>query len=149
MEKLSSASWEQKVYRFNGIYRWYHFLTGAVFLGLAVYAYKLLPLSIVLALFSGFMILRPFVTTVILDRNSVTLKTMFSVHSLQRSSITSIETVHTGKGPLLRLRAVDGSEMAIGVNLFAFDEPWDEWLSTYTDLSDDKPLGLFPPGRKS
>jgi hypothetical protein len=149
VEKLSSASREQNVYRFNGIYRWYHFLTGAVFLGLAVAVYKLLPLSIVLALFSGFMILRSLVTRVILDRHSVTLKTMFSEHSLQRSSIASIETVHTGKGPLLRLRAIDGSEMAIGVNLFAFDEAWDEWLSTYTDLGDDKPLGLFPSGRKS
>jgi hypothetical protein len=28
-------------------------------------------------------------------------------------------------------------------NLFAFDDDWDRWLSTYRDLNDDKPISLF------
>jgi hypothetical protein len=149
VDRASSASWEKKVYRFNGIYRWYHFITGAVFLGFAGAVHEFWVLSIVIALFAGFMILRPIATSLTLDQNSITLKTTFSEHSLERSSIASIERVNTGKGGLLRLRAIDGSEMNIGVGLFAFDEAWNEWLSTYTDLSDDKPLTLFPPVRKS
>jgi hypothetical protein len=93
------------------------------------------------------MISRPLVTVVTVDQYSVTLKGMFSEHSLQRSSITAVETVSTGKGPLLILRGnIDEKEsLSIGVNLFAFDRAWDEWLSAYRDLSDNKPLGLFPP----
>ena len=69
---------------------------------------------------------------------------------MQRSSITAVETVATGRGPLLILRGnPDGKEsLAIGVNLFAFDEAWDEWLSTCGDLSDNKPLSLFPPSQR-
>jgi hypothetical protein len=107
-------------------------------------------LAIGAALFSGFMIFRPLVTAVTIDQYSFTLRGMFSEHSLQRPSITAVETVDTGKGPLLILRGnIDGKEsLAIGVNLFAFDEAWDEWLSTYRDLSDNKPLSLFPPGQR-
>jgi hypothetical protein len=148
MDRSAFASSGRKVYRFNRIYRWYHFIVGGLVLAGAVAAHDFLALSIVLALFSGFMILRPLVVAVIVDQYSVTLKGMLSKHSLQRSSITAIETVGTGKGPMLILRGnIEGKEsLAIGVNLFAFDEAWDEWLSTYRDLSDDKPLSLFPPG---
>jgi hypothetical protein len=120
---------------------------GAVFLGAAVAFHHFLIVSIGAALFSGFMISRPLVTAVTVDQYSVTLKGMFSEHSLQRSSIRAVETVSTGKGPLLILRGnVDEKEsLAIGINLFAFDQAWDEWLSTYRDLSDNKPLSLFPP----
>jgi len=147
MNKPSFGSSEQKVYRFNSLYRWYHFVVGAVFLVAAVLIHDFLILSIVAALFSIYMIARPLIVAVIVDANSVTLKGMFSQHSLQRSSITAVETVSTGKGPLLILRGnIDEKEsLAIGVNLFAFDQAWDEWLSTYRDLSDNKPLSLFPP----
>jgi hypothetical protein len=120
---------------------------GAVSLGAAVASHHFLIVSIGAVLFSGFMISRPLVTAVTVDQYSVTLKGMFSEHSLQRSSITAVETVSTGKGPLLILRGnIDEKEsLAIGVNLFAFDQAWDEWLSTYRDLSDNKPLSLFPP----
>ena len=147
MDRSSFASSERKVYRFNRFYRWYHFIMGAVFLGAAVAFHHFLIVSIGAALFSGFMISRPLVTAVTVDQYSITLKGMFSEHSLQRSSITAVETVSTGKGPLLILRGnIDEKEsLAIGVNLFAFDQAWDEWLSTYRDLSDNKPLSLFPP----
>ena len=150
MDRSSFASSERKVYRFNRLYRWYHFILGAVSLGAAVVSHHFLILSIVAALFAGFMISRPLVTAVTIDQYSVTLKGMFSEHSLQRSSITAIETVSTGKGPLLILHGdIDGKEsLAIGVNLFAFDEGWDQWLGTYMDLSENKPLSLFPPGRR-
>jgi hypothetical protein len=147
MDRSSFASSERKVYRFNRFYRWYHFFIGAVFLGAAVAFHHFLIVSIVAALFSGFMISRPLVAAVTVDQHSVTLKGMFSEHSLRRSSITAVETVSTGKGPLLILRGnIDEEEsLAIGVNLFAFDQAWDEWLSTCRDLSDNKPLSLFPP----
>jgi hypothetical protein len=147
MDRSSFASSERKVYRFNWFYQWYHFIMGAVFIGAAVAFHHFLILSIGAALFSGFMISRPLVTVVIVDQYSVTLKGMFSEHSLQRSSITAVETVSTGKGPLLILRGnIDEKEsLTIGVNLFAFDQAWDDWLSTYRDLSDNKPLSLFPP----
>jgi hypothetical protein len=31
----------------------------------------------------------------------------------------------------------------IPANLFAFDEDWTNWLGSYRDLSDDKPISLF------
>jgi hypothetical protein len=147
MDRSSFASSERKVYRFNWFYRWYHFIMGAVFIGAAVALHHFLILSIGAALFSGFMISRPLVTVVTVDQYSVTLKGMFSEHSLQRSSITAVETVSTGKGPLLILRGniEEKESLTIGVNLFAFDQAWDDWLSTYRELSDNKPLSLFPP----
>jgi hypothetical protein len=147
MDRSSFASSEKKVYRFNRLYRWYHFIMGAVFLGAAVASHHFLIVSMGAALFSAFMISRPLVTGVIVDQYSVTVKGMFSAHSLQRSSITAIETVSTGKGPLLILLGNNDEKesLSIGVNLFAFDQAWDEWLSTYRDLSDNKPLSLFPP----
>jgi hypothetical protein len=148
MDRSSFVFSERKVYRFNRLYLWYHIVVGAGFLGAAVALHHVLILSIVAALLSGFMISRPLVTAVIIDQYAVTLKGVFSEHSLQRSTITAIETVGTGGGPLLILRGnpEEKESLAIGVNLFAFDEAWDDWLSTYRDLSDDKPLSLFPPG---
>ena len=146
MNKSSFALSGRKVYRFNRLYRWYHFVVGAAFLVGAVLVRDFLLLSIVLALFSVFMIFRPLIVAVTLDQSSVTLKGMFSKNSLQRSSITAIENRSTGKGVLLILWGdVECKQelMRIGVNLFAFDEAWDDWLGTYRDLSDDKPLRLF------
>lgn len=150
MDRFSFASSERKIYRFNRLYRWYHLIVGVLFLGVAVASHTFLILSIGAVLFSGFMIARPLVTAVTIDQYSVTLKGMFSEHSLQRSSITAVETVSTGRGPSLILRGnPDGKEsLSIGVNLFAFDEAWDEWLRNYRDLSDNKPLSLFPPGER-
>ena len=150
MNKPSFASSERKVYRFNLFYQWYHFVVGAVFLGVAVAVHDFLILSIGIALFAVFMISRPLLESVIVDQYSVTVKGIFRENSVQRSSITAIETVSIGKGPLLMLWTnVDQKKgLAIAVNLFAFDEEWDEWLSSYRDLSDSKPLSLFPPGQR-
>jgi hypothetical protein len=145
MNRSSFASSEKKVYRFNNLYRWYHFIVGAIFVFAAVIWTAPLIFLIPITLFSAFMIARPLTSAVIVDQYSVTLKTMFSERSLRRSSITAIERVNTGKGTLLILRGSSGEkeELAIAVNLFAFDEAWDDWLSTYRDLSSDKPLSLF------
>src|SRR5579859_4762811 len=60
MKKSSFASSEKKVYRFNGVYRWYHFVAGSAFLTtavlVAVLVHDFLIFSIGLALFSLFMI---------------------------------------------------------------------------------------------
>jgi hypothetical protein len=145
MKNSSSTSSETRLYRFNGLYRWYHFIVGAIFLVTSVLSYYLWFLSIPLALLSVFMVTRPLTSAVIVDQYSVTLKTMFSARSLQRSSITAIERVSTGRGTLLRLwsNTEKKEQLVIPVNLFAFDEDWDDWLSTYRDLSSDKPLSLF------
>ena len=158
MSNSSFASSEKKVYRFNRLYRWYHFGTGAVFLVIAVLMYvefgrndiELLIFSIPIALFSVVMIARPLTSAVIVDQHSVTSQGMFSVSSLPRSSITAVERLATGKGTLLVLRGnVEKREvLSIPVDLFSFDEDWDDWLSTYRDLSSDKPLSLFPPRQR-
>jgi hypothetical protein len=91
------------------------------------------------------MISRPFILAVSVDQLSVTFKGMFSAHSLQRSSITAIERQHRGRSNFLILWGnLDEKEfLRIPADLFAFDDAWDDWLSTYRDLSDDKPLSLF------
>ena len=145
MNRSSFASSEKKIYRFNSLYRWYHFTVGVVFLVAPVLMHSPQIFSIPLALFSTFMIARPLTSAVIVDQYSVTLKTMFSERSLQRSSITSIERMNIGKGTSLILRgnAEEKEKLAIPVDFFTFDEAWDNWLSTYRDLSSDKPLSLF------
>ena len=145
MNKSSFALSEKKVYRFNSLYRWYHFVVGAAFLVAAVLMRDLWIFSIPIALFSVFMVSRPLTTAVIVDQYSVTFKRMFSENSLPRSSITAIERVNTGKGALLTLwgNMEEKEELSIPVNLFAFDEAWDDWLGTYRDLSSNKPLSLF------
>ncbi len=155
MNNSSFASSGNKVYRFNRLYCWYHFIVGVVFLVVAVLVAVLthnglLIFSILIAVFSVFMIARPLTSAVIVDQYSVTSKGMFSESSLPRSSITAIERIATGKGILLILRGnvEKKEELAIPVNLFSFDEDWDNWLSTYTDLSSDKPLSLFPPPQR-
>ena len=45
-------------------------------------------------------------------------------------------------GSLLKLKG-NTEDLTIEVNLFAFDQAWDDWLSTYRDISSDKPLSLF------
>jgi|SRR5271156_6486694 len=145
MNKSSFALSEKNVYRFNSLYRWYHFVVGAVFLVAAVLLRDVWIVSIPIALFSVFMVARPLTTAVTVDQHSVTLKRMFSENSLPRASITAIERVHTGKETLLTLwgNMEEKEKLSIAVNLFAFDEAWDDWLSTYRDLSSDKPLSLF------
>jgi hypothetical protein len=152
MNKSSFASAERKVYRFNRFYRWYHFIVGAVFLVVAVLVAVmtdngLLIFSILIALFSVFMIARPLTSAVIVDQYSVTCKGILSERSLPRSSITAIERVAAGKGTLLVLRGnvEKKEELSIPVILFSFDEDWDDWLKHIQDLSSDTPLSLFPP----
>jgi hypothetical protein len=143
MEDLSFASEQTKVYRMNLAYRIYHFVVGAAFLVCAALCYPYLFLSVLPALFSAFMITRPLLAAVIVDEYSVTVKSTFSARSLQRSSITAIERLHTGKENFLVLWSDPDKEgLKIG-DIFAFDEAWYAWLSTYRDLSDDKPLSLF------
>jgi hypothetical protein len=142
MNRSSFASSEKKIYRFNSLYRWYHFTVGVVFLAAPVLKHSPLIFSIPLALFSTFMIARPLTSAVIVDQYSVTLKTVFSERSLQRSSITSIER-SKGTSLILRGNAEEKEKLEIPVALFTFDEAWDDWLSTYRDLSSDKPLSLF------
>src|SRR5579862_8778899 len=139
MSKSSFALSETKVYRFNSLYRWYHFVAGSGFLLAAVLARDLWIFSIPIALLSVFMLARPLTTAVIVDQYSITLKSMFSENPLPRSSITAIERVNIGKGTLLTLwgNAKEKERLSVSVNLFAFDEAWDEWLSTYRDLSSD------------
>jgi hypothetical protein len=140
----SFASTEIKIYRLNFAYRLYHFAVGAAALVGAVLCYHFLVLSLVLTLFGAFMIFRPLLAKVTVDQYSVTLKGMFSENSLQRSSITAIERKHTGKANLLILWAsLDEKENLTIADIFAFDEAWDNWLSGFRDLSDDKPLSLF------
>jgi hypothetical protein len=145
LDRSSFASSEKKVYRFNSLYRWYHFIVGAVFLVTAIVKNTPLIFLIPILLVSAFMIARPLTSAVIVDQYSVTLKTMFSERSLQRSSITSIERTNIGKGTSLILRgnAEAKEKLAIPIDWYAFDEAWDDWLSTYPDLSSDKPLRLF------
>jgi hypothetical protein len=145
MNKSSFASSEERVYRLNSLYWWYHLVIGAVFLVVSALARDLWFISIPIALFAAFMVARPFTTAVIVDQHSVTLKRMFSKNSLLRSSITAIERVPTGKGTLLVLwgNIEEKEQLAIAVNLFAFDEAWDDWLKSYRDISGDKPLSLF------
>lgn len=142
MNNSSFASSETKVYRFNSLYRWYHFVAGTAFLVSAFLIRGLWIFSIPIVLFSLFMIARPFTSAVMVDQYSVTLKMMFSERSIQRSSLTAIERTHTGRGTLLTLRG-SAEDLSIPANLFVFDEDWDDWLSTYKDLSSDKPLSLF------
>lgn len=143
MSESSFASLQTKVYRLNLPYRVYHFVVGIAALVGAVLSYHFLILSAVLILFSVFMIARPLVLKVTVDQSSVTVKGMFKESSLQRSAITAFERIHTGKDNYVMLRGTDGSESLMIPNMFAFDEGWEEWLSTYRDLSDDKPLSLF------
>ena len=145
MNKSSFASLEERVYRLNSLYRWYHLVAGAVFLVVAVLIRDLWFISIPIALFAAFMVARPFATAVIVDQHSVTLKRMFSKNSLLRSSITAIERVPTGRGTLLVFwgNIEEKEQLAIAVNVFAFDEAWDDWLKSYRDISGDKPLSLF------
>lgn len=138
------ASAEPKVYRFNLMYKLYHFGVGIAALVGAVVTYPFFPLSIVLALFSTFMIFRPFVMAVIVDHDSVTMKGMFSARSIQRSSITAVEFKTSGKSHSLILWGdLEQKEHLSIPDLFAFDDAWDDWWRSYRDLSDGKPLSLF------
>jgi hypothetical protein len=148
MDEKQQESWfasgETKVYRLNLAYRLYHFAVGGAALIGAALCYHFLALSVVLVLFGAFMISRPLLAKVIVDQYSVTLKSMFSENSLRRASITAIERKHTGKGNLLILWGnLDEKENLTIADVFAFDDAWDDWLRTFRDLSDDKPLSLF------
>lgn len=144
MNESSFASLEMKVYRLNWFYRLYHFAVGAAAIVGAVMYHEFLILATGLALFSLFMIARPLVMAVIVDQFFVTFKGTFSKKSLQRSSITAVETKHTGKGSLLILWGnIDKKESLVIPALFNFDDAWDCWWRTFRDLSDDKPIGLF------
>ena len=144
MNQSSFASQKIKVYRFNWAYRLYHFGVGAAAIVGAVLCREFMVLAIGLTLFSVFMIARPLVMAVIVDQSSVTFKGMFSTDSLERSSITAVQTQHTGKGDILILWGnIDEKENLAIPDLFGFDDDWDDWWSTYRDLSDDKPISLF------
>ena len=95
-----------------------------------------------LALFSVFMISRPLIMAVTVDQFSVTFRGTFSACSMQRSSITAVET-KGGKSSFLILwgNTIDGNNRLEIPMIFAFDEAWDNWLRTYRDLN--KPLSLF------
>lgn len=140
----SFASGETKVYRLNLVYRVYHFAVGAASLIGAALCFHFLILSVLLALFGAFMISRPLLARVTVDQFSVTLKGVFSESSLLRSSITAVERKHTGKSNLLILWGnLDEKQNLAIADIFAFDEAWEDWLSTFRDLSEDKPLSLF------
>ena len=144
MNETSFASLETKVYRFNSVYRVYHFAVGIAALVGAAFCYHFLALSAVFVLFAVFMIARPLLLKVTLDKHSVTFKGTFRESSLQCSSITSFERIHTGKANYLMLHGTNESEyLTIPVDMFRFDDAWHEWLCTYRDLSDDKPMSLF------
>jgi hypothetical protein len=93
----SFAFGEVEVYRLTRLYRVYHFVVGAVGLVGAVLAHRFFILSILLVLFSAFMISRPLVMAVIVDQLSVTYKELFSEKSIRRSSITAVETKSNGR----------------------------------------------------
>jgi hypothetical protein len=132
-----------KVYRFNRLYRVYHFVVGAVALVGAVLVYPIFIFSILLILFSVFMISRPLVMTVTVDQSSVTYKGLFSEKSMRRSSITAVEA-RGGRARCVILWAdIDQKEALVIPDLFAWDEGWDHWWSNYRDLSDNKPISLF------
>lgn len=147
MNESSFATVEAKVYRFSWLWRLYHFAFGAVGLVGAVTVYDVsdeLPIvSVVLALVSLFMISRPLILAVTVDQFSVTFRGVFRAKSLQRSSITAVETKSDGKFNYLILwgNTIDGNERLAIPLLFAFDEAWYGWLRTYRDLN--KPLSLF------
>lgn len=144
MGEASFACLEAKTYRFNLLYRVYHFAVGATALVGVVLCYKFWALSMVLALFAIFMIVRPLVMKVTVDAHAVTFKAMFSESSLQRSSVTAFERIHPGKRNLLMLRGEGRSDsLTMPADLLGFDEAWEDWLNTHTDLSDDKPISLF------
>lgn len=138
-----------KVYRFNRLYRVYHFVVGAVALVGAVLVYHaiqdpaIFTVSIPLVLFSVFMISRPLVMTVTVDQASVTYRGLFSEKSIRRSSITAVEA-RGGRARCIILWAdIDQKEGLVIPDLFAWDEDWDHWWSNYRDLSDNKPISLF------
>lgn len=140
----SSFAIETKVYRLNWVYRTYHLAAGAAALAGAIVVHDFWILSVVLVLFSMFMIARPFAMAIIVDQFSVTFNGLFSENSLRRSSITAIERRHTGRSNYLILWGnLDEKESLTIPDIFAFDDAWDDWLSAYRDLSDDKPLTLF------
>lgn len=144
MSESSFASGETRVYRLNLAYRLYHFAVGAAAFVGAIVVYRFLILSVALGLFAVFMISRALVMAVTVDPLSVTFKGLFSENSVQRASITAVERKHTGKANYVILWGnLDEKERLSIPDLFAFDEAWDDWLSTYRDLSDDKPLSLF------
>ena len=136
-----------KVYRFNRLYRVYHFVVGAVALVGAVWVsrliYPIFIFSILLVLFSVFMISRPLVMTVTVDQSSVTYRGLFSEKSIRRSSITAVEARGGRALCIILWGDIDQKEGLVIPDLFAWDEGWDHWWSSYRDLSDNKPISLF------
>ena len=144
MDESSFASQELKVYRLTWYYQLYHFAIGAAALVGAAKCYDFLILAVVLALFSVFMIARPLVMEVTVDPSYIMFRGVFSSNSLQRSSITAVETKNTGKGNILIFWGnIDEKESLAIPDIFSFDEAWKNWLITYRDLSNDKPINLL------
>jgi hypothetical protein len=127
----------------RGLYRLYHFAVGVAALVGAIMSHDFLIMSVGLGLFSVFMIARPLVMKVTVDQYSVTVQWIFKENSLQRSSITAFERIHTGKDNYLMLRGNDENDLLMVPDMFSFDEAWEDWLSADRDLSDDKPISLF------
>ena len=144
MNEYSFASAETKVYRLNRFYQLYHCGLGAAALVTAFKVSDFLALSVIAALFGVFMIARPLVMKVTVDQDCVTLWTMISRHSLARSSITAVETKHSGKGSLFVFWGdVSKKESLTIPDLFRFDDEWNRWWSSYRDLSDDRPISIL------
>lgn len=122
----------------------YHLAVGLAALVGAVLTRDFVALAAVLALFSAFMISRPFHIAVVVDHDAVTLKGMFSSESIELPTVTAVEVKKTGKGNLLILWGdLDLKNNLTIPDLFAFDDDWDSWWNSHRDLSDSKPLSLF------
>lgn len=144
MNEYSFASAETKVYRLHPIYQVYHYGVGVAALFTAVKVSDFLVLSVIAALFGAYGFARPLVTKVTVDQGYVTFQGMFSKNSLARSSIAAVETKHTGKGSLLVFWGDTGKEERLTIPaIFRFDDEWDQWWSSYRNLSDDKPLNIL------
>jgi hypothetical protein len=144
MSASSFATHETKVYRFSKLYQGYHFGVGAAALIAAVWWIDLWVLAIGLIPFAAFMIARPLLMKVTVDKDCVTLKGMYAEDSLERSSITAVETSNAGKSRYLILWGnLDEKECLMIPDMFGFDDEWSDWWDTYRDLSASKPLSLF------
>jgi hypothetical protein len=144
MSTSSFAVQETKIYRFSRLYQVYHFGFGAAALVAAVWWIDFWVLAIGLVPLAAFMIARPFLMKVIVDHDYVTLKGMYAEDSLERSSITAVETKLSGKsGYLILWGNLDEKECLMIPDIFGFDDDSDDWWGTYRDLSDSKPLSLF------
>jgi hypothetical protein len=144
MNESSFATQEPRVYRLSRLYQVYHYGAGAIALVAAVWWIDYWALAIGLVPFAAFMIARPLLMKVTVDQSCVTFKGMYAEDSLQRSSITAVETQVTGRTHNLILWGnLDEKECLMIPDIFGFDDDWNDWWGSYRDLSDSKPISLF------